>query len=322
MTLSELEADCYRRLGFNSSSPDTATQTRLRAFLNETQQEILSEPGMASLLNGSLTFASVASTATYSLPPAAVRVKALYETTNDRRLTERSLDWYRSVLPDVSAITGTPVDYVDLGYTSIDTQPSAATELFVDSTAAGDTGTAYLEGYRTGGYFRSDTVTMTGTTGVTFDSTITDWLFLTKFYLSTAAVGTVTLQTTIGGGTTLATIPIGQTYARYRRIALVPTPASAITYTVDFDWDAQNMAIATDEPLIPVRFHRILGLGARAKEYEKQNDERFAITHAAFQKAVRQMKFFLLSDAAGQPNLRGQRVSGYSRLGGQYPAGT
>lgn len=320
MTLNELELDLYRRLNY-ATAPATEVTTRLRALINETQNEILSEPGMGSLLNGSLTFASVADTPQYSLPQAAARVKTIYEITNDRKLDRRSLEWYRTIYPDTAAVTGVPDTFVDLGLTSIAVQPASATELFADSTAAGDTGTAYIEGWRTSGYFNSNTVVMTGTTGVTFDAAITDWVFLSKFYISAAAVGAVTLQTTAAGGTILATIPIGQTYARYRRIALVPTPSSAITYTLDFEWDAQNMANANDEPLLPLRFHRLLTLGARMKEYEKKDDARYIKTAATYARGLDELKFYLFTQAAAGANLRGHTRRGLSTLGAQYPAG-
>ena len=316
MTLGDLEADLYRRLNY-AAAPATEITTRLRAFLNETQNEILAEPGMGRLLNGQFSFASVADTPQYSLPQAAARVKTLYEITNDRKLEPRSLDWY----PDQAAMTGTPMYYVDLGLTSIATQPAAATELFADSTAAGDTNIAYIEGWRTTGYFNANNVTMTGVTGVTFDAAITDWVFLTKFFISAAAAGSVTLQTTAAGGTVLATIPIGQTYVRYGRIALVPKPSSAITYTLDFEWNPQNMSVANDEPLLPPTFHRLLGSGARMKEYEKKDDTRFQQTKVEYDRVLQKLKFYLYTQAAGRPNLRGRMHRGISTLGPQYPSG-
>ncbi len=323
MTLNDLEQDCYRRLGYATASPDTATQTRIRAFLNETQAEILSEPGMGGLLRGSLTFASVASQATYALPQAVARVHAIRETTNDRRLSQQSFDWYRSAYPDPAANTGTADAFVDLGFLGINFQPSDASEIFVDSTSGSDTGTAYLEGYRTGGYFRTLSVTMTGTTAVSLGTAITDFVFLTKFWISAAAVGTVTLHEDATGGTELARIPIGQTHARYRQVALVPTPSSAITYTVDFEWDPQQMSIANDEPLLPPRFHRLLGVGARMKEYEKQDDQaRYVAAKAELAEGKRKLKCCLFSQQAGEPNLPGPQGQRISRLGGFYPAGT
>lgn len=321
MTLTDLLADFYRRTGF-PSSPDSTVSTRATSFLNEVQQEILSEPGMGALLNGSLTFPSVASTPQYALPQGAGKIKSLYETTNDTRLWPRSLDWYRTQYPDPTALTGTPTDVVDLGLTSISVQPSDASQIYVDSTGA-DTPTAYLEGYTTGGYFRSVSVVMTTTTAIKITSAVTDFVFLTKFYLSAAAVGVVTLTEDAEGGTVLATIPIGQTMARYRRIALAPTPASAITYTVDFELLVPDMSIAKDEPVLPPQFHRLLGIGARIKEFEKQDDaKRRLIAEAEYKDGVRKLKFWLYSQAAGTPNLRGTHRTRNSQLGGSYPAGS
>ena len=61
MTLNDLEQDFYRRTNFNTTV-DSATQTRVRALVNEAQSEILSEPGMETLRNGAITFASVGNT--------------------------------------------------------------------------------------------------------------------------------------------------------------------------------------------------------------------------------------------------------------------
>lgn len=321
MTLSDLLADLYRRFGY-ASSPATEVTTRFTALLNETQAEILSRPGLASLLNGSLTFASVASTPSYALPQGIARLKSLYETTNDTFLTPRSLDWYRRAYPDPTAITGIPDHYVDLGFTGIAVQPSNASSIFVDSTAAGDTGTAYLEGYRTGGYFVSKSVTMTGTTAVNISTAITDWVYLTKFYISTAAVGEVTLHEDASGGTELARIPLGQTYARYRQIALAPTPSSVITYTCDFEWDPQNMANATDEPLLPPRFHRLIGLGARAKEYEKKDSDRYVVAKREFDQGISDLIYFVASQAVGEPVMGRGQVRRPSQLGAYFPSGS
>jgi hypothetical protein len=319
MTLSGLESDLYRRLNYDTS-PASAVTTRLRAFLNETQNEILSEPGMGVLLNGSLTFVSVADTQQYSLPQAAARVKTIYEATNHRKLEARSLEWYRAAYPNAAANTGTPEAFIDLGLTSIATQPSNASQIFVDSTSGSDTNTAYLEGYRTGGYFNTQSISMTGTTAVSLDAAITDFLFLTKFYISAAAIGTVTLHEDASGGTELARIPIGQTYARYRRVALAPTPSAALTYTLDFEWDPADMANANDEPILPPRFHRVLLYGALKKEYEKKDDTRYAQAIREYERGLDQLKFFAYTQAVGRPNLRGPLHRGYSRLGPNYPS--
>ena len=296
----------------------------MTALLNETQEEILSRPGLASLLNGSLSFDSVASQPTYALPQGIARLKSLREITNDHVLTPRSREWYRVAYPDPAAVTGTPDSVIYIGDAAVAKQPSDASDIFVDSTSASDTNTAYLEGYRTGGYFTSLSVSMTGTTAVSLKGSalITDIVEITKFYLSSAAVGEVTLHEDASGGTELARIPIGQTHARYRKVALAPTPSSAITYLADFEWDPQNMANANDEPILPRRFHRLVGLGARVKEYEKKDDSRYGVAARELEMGMKDLLFFVNSQAAGSPVMGRGQARRPSTLGAYYPSGT
>lgn len=330
MTLQELEQDCYRRLGFATATVDSATQTRVRALINETQQEILSEKGMDVLLNDTVTFPSVASTVEYSLPPVVADIKSITEATNRRTLARMSRAQWRSLYPDPTALTGIPEAYVDLGFAAVAKQPSNASELFVLSDSASDTSTtkAFIEGYITGGYFRSASVALNGTTAASFGATITGWIEVTKFYVgpatgttATTAAGNITLMEDSGLGTELARIHIGQSYARYRRIALVPTPASAITYTVEFQRDMATMSNPQDEPLLPPRFHRLLAVGARMREYEKQDQKRYKDAQSEYLYGIKQLKNYLYAQAVGTPNLRAQGSPRRgSRLGSWYPS--
>jgi hypothetical protein len=328
--LNALEQDCYRRLGYNTSSPDTATQTRIRAFINETQQELLSEPGMEALLWDTVTLASVSGTPDYALPPIVAKIRQIRETTNDRILYPMSLAEYRLRYPDPTQTTGTPAYYVDLGYDAVAVEPSDASELFVKSDSASDgaTKTAFLEGYTTGGYYRAASVALNGTTAASVSSSITTWIAVTKFYIAltaggtTTAAGNVTLLEDSGSGTELARIPIGQDYARYRRIALVPCPSAAITYSLDIERDVTDMAQATDEPVVPPRFHHLLGVGARMREYEKQDQERYGVAQREYMNGMRKLKFYVYSQAVGTPNLRGPQSRRVSQLGGWFPSGS
>lgn len=323
MTLAELQADCFRRLGF-SPTPGTETITRISAFLNESHAEILSEPGMESLLYDSITLASVASQPQYGLPPVVARIRTLVDTANRFPLDPMSLEEYREVYPDPSALTGIPSRWVDMGFSAFATPPSAAAEIFVKSTSASDVNTAYLEGFRTGGYPITLSVAMTGVTAKTLGAAYTDIIEITKFYLSAAAVGTVTLNQGSGAGTELSRLAIGQTDARYRRIALAITPASALTYTINFERDATDLINANDEPVLPPRFHRLLGVGARMREYEKQDQKRYVQAQAEYLHGIKKLKWFLYSQTVGTPNLRGRvpQMQRNSQLGSWYPAGS
>src|SRR3990167_4775951 len=319
MTLTTILADVYRRLNY-ASSPASEVTTRLTAFLNEALAELYSMPGLGAALSlhqPSLTFASVASTPVLTLPQGVSRVQAIRDTTNDLTLEMRSPEWYRSVEPDQTNNTGTPTVWVPLGFAGVARQPSDASEIFVDSTSASDTNTAYIEGIRTGGYPISLSVSMTGLTAVTLGAAYTDIIEITKFYLSAAAIGTVTLHEDASGGTELARIPITATFARYQQIALWPTPASAITYTVDGERDLPDMANANDEPPFPRRFHRILADYILWKEWDKKDDDRAGEAERRWMRGVKDLRYFVTCPPDFLP-ARGQRVE-RSRLGAQYP---
>lgn len=323
MTLSDLQADAYRRLGFQAS-PASETVTRITAFLNETQAEILSEPGMEALLYDQLPLASVASQAQYGLPPSVAKVRKIRDASNRVPLDPMSLDEYRRMYPDPTAVSGIASRWVDLGYAAVAIQPSNASELFIKSTAAGDTGTVYVEGIRTGGYPIAYSTTMTGVTGKSIGAAYTDIIEVTKLYLSAAAVGTVTLLEDSAAGTELARIPIGQTNARYSQIALAITPSSVISYSIDYERDATALINANDEPVLPPRFHRLLGVGARMREYEKQDQRRYSAAQAEYLYGMKKLKFYVYSQSAGTPNLRGSvpHIQRNSQLGAWFPAGS
>lgn len=264
MTLLELEQDAYDRLG-QSQTPPTAISRRIERFINDWHRRVVSAAGMDSLRRILVSQASVANTSSYGLVMQSIRW--VTERSNDRRLLKKTLGWYREQYPDPPNSTGTPFAWVPLGRSRIHTLPANASELFVKSTSASDTGTAYVEVIRSTGYRRSLSVTMTGVTAVSLGAAITDVIDIVNFYLSAAAVGTVTLHEDSGTGTELSRIPIGGRFARFLRYALAPTPSSAITYLVDGIADLVDMANDTDEPLIPIDFHDILVNGALVNEY-------------------------------------------------------
>lgn len=333
MNLSDLLEDARRRCGYATGAlADATVTTRLTAFLNETQQEILSEPGMESLLDDRITFASVATTPEYSLPASIAMIHTIRNPTNRLTLTPRNDDWYRDTYPDPTAVTGIPDAWVELGFSPMASQPSAAAELFVKSDSASDNATKsiVMEGFIAGGIPRTATVALNGITAVSVSVTITTWVHITKFYLilsstgaAQTATGNITINQGSGGGTELARIAVAQSYSRYKRIALAICPSSAITYTVDFARDITDMTTLADQPVIPPRFHRLLAVGARMREYEKQDEDRYAKAQAEYMFAIKKLKYFVTSQAAGDLNLRG-RVGRErpSQLGGWFPAGT
>jgi len=297
MTFLGIQQDLSDRLGY-AQAPAAAVTRRWKRYVNDWHRRVVSAHGMASLRRVIITQASIANQATYGL--VLNEIKFFTEASTDLKLRQQTLAWYRERYPDPANFTGTPQNWVPLGHSRIHTRPTAAAELFMKSTAAGDVGTAFVEVIRSTGYRRSLSVTMTGVTAVSLGAAITDVVDIVDFYISVAAVGTVTLHMTSGAGTELSRIPIGATVGRFLRYALVPTPSAAITYTVDGIADLTDLANDTDEPLIGPDFHDILVNGALYNEYMQLGRLKEAqTTRADLELRIRQLRASLLEWSEG-----------------------
>lgn len=322
MTFANILSEIYRRTNF-AASPASDVVTRIKSFVNLTHRQLLGLPGLEKLRDDTITFASVSAQASYGLPPSIGRVKTIHDRTNDRRLVGKSLDWLRTVDPGLDS-SGTPDYFIPLGIQAVAKQPSDASEIFVDSTSASDdnTKTAYIEAIRTGGYPVSLSVTMNGVTAVSLGSAYTDIIAVTKFYISAAAVGTVTLHEDASGGTELARIPIGQTFSRYWGVQLWPTPSAAVTYYVDHTRIIPDLVNDNDQPLLPEDFHWLLVEGALAKELQKKDDDRAKDAKDDYDKGVKALRYFVNCPPDYLPVMGRGGMGRISRLGGQYPADT
>jgi hypothetical protein len=316
MNLTALLAELYRRCDY-TSAPPTAITTRLTSHLNITHRQILGTPGLDTLRDDTITFASVANQAMYGLPPAIARIEAITDRTTMLRLRQRALLDIRASDPGLVQ-TGPSESFIVRGWQQVATQPAAATGLWAVSTSASDTQSCYIETVRTGGYARvGAAVALTGTTRVQL-GTLTDHIEVDKFYVSTAAVGAISLYDAVNAGTELARIPIGGTYARYLGIQLYPTPASAITYYVDYLRTIADMVNGTDEPLLPDDFHWVLLEGALMKEWTKLDDARRTVSERDYTKGMSALKYFMNCPADFLPS-RKDRVTERSRFGAWYP---
>lgn len=317
MTFLELCQDVYRRTN-KPTSPESETTTRIKAFINQRHRSLLTMPGVDQMRDSTSTFASVAATARVALPQALTRIKAMFQTTNNWRLGEKSLDWLRTIDPQQTS--GTPTTYVPKGYEAVAVQPSDASAIFVKSSSASDTGTAYLQGIRTGGILGSASQAMTGVTAVQI-GTFSDWIEITKFYVSTAAVGSITLHEDSGSGTELAQITIGRDRPYYFVVLLWPTPSEVLTYTFDFTREILDMVNDTDEPYLPTDYHDLLSIGARMDEYEKMDDSRYTSAKHAYDEKYKSFQYFIHGRASERliPRSTSGRT-GISDLGGYYPA--
>lgn len=321
MNLTEIRRTLYDRLGYDqTATPQAEVVTRLLAFINETQREIVGMRGLSRLRRSVLTFASVASSPFAALPQAAVQIVTIQDRTNGRVLDEVSLQDLRYKDPGLTSSSANPHEYVVANLSSpVARDPSAAATLYAISDNAGDTATAYIEGITTGGYYRTASVVMTGVVGVAFPGA--DWIAVTKFYISAVAVGVVTLRQTSGVGTELARIPLGRAFSRYSKVQLWPTPTAVVTYHADVLLHIQDMVNAGDEPYLPEDFHWLIVCGALEKEYTKREKPAlFAIEHSRWKAGIGDLKVFARQSTgiAQGPNRKGR----WSQLGPWFESGT
>lgn len=257
--------DVFDRTGqAQAASAQPEVLRRVKRYVNRWNRKILSAPLMEPLRRVIITKASVANQQTYGV--VLQSILEITESTTQRHLHKQTLGWYRDRFPAPAQFTGTPTEWIPMGQTRIHTRPTAACELFLVSTQAADTGVVKVEAIRTNGYRASLSKALTGTTPVSMGSTFTDVIDVEDVRVASAQTGDVTL-TQGSGGAELSKIVIGQTMPRYVRYALAPTPAQAITYTLDGIADIVDLANDYDEPFPNPDFHDLLVDGAVYEEW-------------------------------------------------------
>lgn len=324
MDLATIEGALYDRLGYRTT-PDSSVTRRLRRFVNTTHREILGMIGMAKLRRKVLPFTSVANSPFATLPQAATSIITIQDRTNRRVLDEITLQDLRFRDPGLSFQSGVPYGYVIMNLSSpVAVDPSAAATLFVISDSAADdvTWTAYVEGTLTGGYYQSSSKTLNGVTAAQIGALAT-WELLTKFYLSKAAIGNVSLHTGSGVGPELARIKPGQTKGRYTIIELVETPSAALTYYADVELHVEDMSIGTDSSYLPEDYDWLLECGALMKEYLRREKQiQYAVESARWTKGIAGLRGFCNKNTGVALRQRRKEGVGYSQLGPYFPAGS
>ena len=319
MTLGEITSAVLEEIGYSKTGAGRDVTVRIRRRVNDWHRRLLSRPGLLRFFRESfaVTFTTTSGTATYGLPPAVGRISGIWETTNDVKLGQRSVDWLRKMDPGASAV-GVPEVYVPMGIAPVHTQPSDASTLYVKSSSVSDTDiTVTLRYLDSSGVSQTDTDTLTGTTALALGSDVVE---VHHFSVAPAPQGTVTLYEDSDGGTTLASIPANETMRRYLRLQLWPTPQSAITYRVDAIRETADLIEEFDEPLLPRDFHYLLVLGATADEMRMRDDSRYEVVRVDMEQGQRDLMNWVWNNVDHVPS--GGEAAAPSRLGAWFPAGS
>lgn len=322
MNLTSLLSDAYRRLRY-TAAPPAATTTRLTAFANEAYRECLSIPGLDHLCDDVMPATAYANVARTGLPYTVERIHAIVDRVNSHKLWPVPVRDLRKDDPAQAFTGGYPLRYSVIGDQAVVRQP-ATTGLWVASSAAGDTTQhAFVESVLTGGYPQKEVANgtlLTGTSRVQIGSR-TDHIEVTKFYVDAVGAGFISLYDAAAAGNELARLPIGQTYARCLAIEWWPIPTADTVEYLDYTRAVFDLVNGTDEPLLPAKFHDVIGLGIRAKEYEYLDDTRISVARSDYAKRQGQLKSWVLDDGDRIASLRKTPTRG-SSLGPMYPAGS
>lgn len=324
MNLGEIEGGLYDLLGYQTT-PDQLVIRRLRHYVNLTHRRILSMRGMNKLRRAIIPFTSVSGSPLVVMPQSVVHIAVIADRTNRRILDDLELQDIRQRDPGRNFASAIPDAYTIINYAApVALDPSAAASLFAISDSASDgSGTVvYVEGTLTGGYQHRTSIALNGLTAVNVDAATTTWEHITKFYLSSAAAGNVTLRQASGVGTELARITKGHSACRYTLLELQGIPAAAQTYYADVELRLEDMLFQSDEPLLPEDYHFLMECGAAMREYQKREKwQAYGIEASRMKDGLADLKSYV-GRIGGIPHGRGGRHREFSQLGWAFPAGS
>lgn len=326
MNLGDIELKVYDRMGFNST-PDSAVTRRMRGYINDAQREILSKKAYSRLRRKTIPAVAVASSPFMVMAQAAVSIINIADRTNNRNLDVLSLADIRYRDPGLAFGNSIPDAYAVINMSAAVAQdPSAAASLFVvsDSAVDGSGLSIAIEGILSDGNYRRATVAMNGLTAVNVDLNCATWVYVTKFYASGSAAGTISLHQTSGVGTELARITKGRSYARYTCVHLSPTPSTALTYYCDVNLHVEDMSNVNDEPMIPEDFHWMMECGAMKREYLRRGKmAELQVEQSNWKMGLSDLTGFVRSMGGVKNNgQRSTHMTRGSQLGSNFPAGS
>jgi hypothetical protein len=281
MTLAQIEARAYARLGYDAANPGAAVIARVRGFINETYHSLISKKGFGVLRRQLVTFSSVVGQPMTPLPVMVTQVYSVADRTKGWLLDEVTTTDIRRRDPGLLATGGQPDSWAVYNLTAGGYRPVTppGAQLFAVSTSASDgaSKSLFIQGIDFSGQLRSASVALNGLTEVAFPATIA-WSLITKCWIEVpatqglsaiaVAAGQVVLYETALLGVSI--IPQGRSAAKYSMLHLYPTPSSVVLYTADCDLLVEDLIEEGDEPILPQDFHWLLTSGAVVEEYGRR----------------------------------------------------
>jgi hypothetical protein len=319
MTLAEMRADVADDV--RAVATDATVIARIDRYLNEAHNDLLRNPSLRNLRNGTLRQTTEANRATYGFAEAFDTIDKVTQTTNDRFLNIRSLDWLRQIDPGQRQ-NGTPTDLVDMGWQPVSRMPEETGVWAVSTNVADTTQSVRFRAVRANGDTAAAVTTLTGTSRVALAGGVTDLIHVTEFALSAACAGVVSLYDAAAAGNELARLVVGATSKRWKIFRFWPTPSAALDYVVDGQLSIYTLANDADVPMLPVEFHEMLPTYARMKWARYLSDrDRYLFEKSEFEAAFRKLRSYSEFPSGYRPRVADRQTStGWNNLGAWYPA--
>lgn len=296
---------------------ETQINSTIDEYINQTLQEIQS-PAWAFEQTGlkgydhkwsfnrrKYTLATVASTEFYQLPRDLDQIGLIRQTSSPSKLHFIPDDLFYDHIPNPSA-TGNPKWYRLWEEEGVSVRLSADDTIEVLSSSASDvTQTVRIVGIDSNGLPQTESLTLTGSTGVSGSITWNagDVLRISK---SAATVGTVTVRKATGD-TTLVQLAPQEISARFKIISFYPIPSSVISLYIEYYTRIRDLEGDNDVPDIDEKWIWLIRIGTMAKVYQYQNKETlFTATQGMFASGVRSMVRSDLANIDFIPTLRSQ----------------
>lgn len=320
MTFREIQDRVLEELGYDISSVSSIPRERVKRRINDWHRKLLTRPHFTRLLRSSYQFSltTTSGQANYALPRGMDKVAQITDTSNDVALMPWRQHEMRIMDPGESTL-GVPTAWAVRGWYAYHTAPATAvTKLYAASSSASDTQVVSFLLVTDTDQQVETTLTLNGTSSVYVTVAAEE---IHKVWLSTAAVGDITLRYEAAAGTVFAVIPAGATTVRYLWIRLYPIPGGTYTLAVEGIRELTNLVDDHDLPYLPTDFHDILALGAEADEWKKKDDTRYTVCRQECESRVNDLKAWVYN---APDYLVGPLTidDGSSRLGGWYPSGS
>jgi len=282
-----------------SRQTDSQIGSLVNEFMNLTLSEI-NDPGWAfpkqnvnhlwSWLRRKTTFSTVASTGDYVLGRDVDHIALMRQTATPVKLDQIRDELFFKLVPNPTD-TGNPRFYRMWVVDGVAVRLDAADTINVVSDSNNDAGSAELaisvSGYDSNGIWITETYQLNGTTAVSGSKTFAAREIVIGKQKDTT--GTITISEA-SGSTTLLKLGPDERTARFKVISLYPIPSSAITIYVEYYTRIPSMENDSDTPMLDIKWHYVVRLGALSKVYQYLNKEiDFTVTQQLYASAVKAM---------------------------------